>query len=106
MNFSIFISIFLLVGCANIALMLAPEKSSRVSNTKEAKRVHQLFWDTFHSGQYDQIDKAMIPLKAEYLNNPHDPQLAAHIGFLHIWKLSERYRLKRISPSITDNAIL
>ena len=84
----------------------SPLKNRKLSQSKSSIKAHQLFWKTLHSGDYSRIDQAMTLLKAEYLKNPHDSQLAAHIGFLHVWKLSERYRLKEISPSITDHAIL
>jgi len=45
-------------------------------------------------------------LKAAYLENPHDAKVAAHIGFLHIWRLSERRRLETIPPQIMDDAVL
>jgi hypothetical protein len=48
----------------------------------------------------------MTWLKAAYLENPHDAKVAAHIGFLHIWRLSERRRLETIPPQITDDAVL
>ena len=48
----------------------------------------------------------MTLLKAAYLQNPYDAKIAARIGFLHAWSLSERQRLKNIPPQITDNAIL
>ena len=45
-------------------------------------------------------------MKEAYLENSKDPELAAYVGFLHIWRLSERSRLKQIPPEITDNAVL
>ncbi len=48
----------------------------------------------------------MTLLKAAYLQNPYDGKIAARIGFLHVWSLTERQRLKNIPPQITDNAIL
>ena len=48
----------------------------------------------------------MTLLKAAYLQNPYDTKIAARIGFLHAWSLTERQRLKNIPPQITDNAIL
>ncbi len=40
------------------------------------------------------------------IENPYDAKIAARIGFLHAWSLTERQRLKNIPPQITDNAIL
>jgi hypothetical protein len=42
---------------------------------------------------------------AAYLENPNDPKLAAHLGFLHIWKIAERARVNDKSP-LTPNEIV
>ena len=48
-----------------------------------------------------------MALKAAYLANPNDAVTAAHIGWLHIWRLSERARLGHgVGPDITDHAVL
>jgi len=65
-----------------------------------------LFWRTLHGGAYDSIPTAMLALKAAYLQNPTDAVTAAHVGFLHAWRIAERSRVARLSPSITDDAIL
>ena len=48
----------------------------------------------------------MTLLKASYLQDPHNAKVAAHIGFLHAWRLSERQRLDNIPPQITDDVVL
>ena len=45
-------------------------------------------------------------LKATYLENIKDPEPAACIRFQHIWRISERLRLKQTPPEITDDAVL
>lgn len=65
-----------------------------------------LFWRTFHAAAYDSIPAVMVPLKGAYLQNPADAQTAAHIAFLHAWRIAERSRVAQLSPSITDDAIL
>ena len=65
-----------------------------------------LFWRTLHAGQYDSIPRAMLLLKAAYLQNPRDPKTTAHVGFLHAWAAAERARLASAPPSITDELIL
>jgi hypothetical protein len=52
-----------------------------------------VFWRTLRAGAYDEIPRAMTLLKAAYLPNPRDPETAAHVGFLHAWRLAERARL-------------
>ena len=56
--------------------------------------------------KYKEISKLSSLLKTAYPENSKDPELAAYIGFLHIWHLSERSRLKQIPPEITDDAVL
>ena len=65
-----------------------------------------VFWRTLHAGRYDSIPRAMLLLKAAYLQNPRDPRTTAHIGFLHAWSSAERARLPSVPPSITDELIL
>ena len=43
---------------------------------------------------------------AAYLKNPNDPKLAAHLGFIHIWKITEKTRLKGKSPLIPNQIVL
>jgi len=65
-----------------------------------------VFWRTLHAGAYDSIPRAMIMLKAAYLQNPADPVTAAHVAFLHTWRIAERSRLAQLLPNITDDAVL
>jgi len=65
-----------------------------------------LFWRTLHAGAYDSIPRALMALKAAYLQNPADGITASHIAFLHTWRLVERARLPMVPPGITDDVIL
>ena len=65
-----------------------------------------LFWRTLHAGAYDSIPRAMLAIKAAYLENPRDHVTAAHAGFLHAWRATERARLARLSPSLVDDIVL
>jgi hypothetical protein len=38
--------------------------------------------------------------------NPRDAETAAHIGFSHVWRLSEQARLETQSATITDEIVL
>jgi hypothetical protein len=97
----------LVAGCASLAVMSAPEKKPSAERTVAAVRADDLFWRTFHAGAYERIPEALTPLKAAYLADPTDAVTAAHIGWLHIWRLSERARLGAgAGPGITDDAVL
>jgi len=94
------------IGCSFFATTFAPEKKAEISTTELAISAKTKFWETLHGGKYEEIPKVSSLLKAAYLENSKDPELAAYIGFLHIWRLSERSRLKQIPPEITDDAVL
>ena len=81
----------------------APAEGRRVPLAEVADT---LFWRTLHSGQYDSVPRAMLLLKAAYLQNPRDPRTTAHVGFLHAWSAAERARLASIPPTITDHVVL
>lgn len=101
-----FIIIFTLSGCEKIAERLTPIKKPIASTSKLAMNAEQRFWETLHQGQYDHIPDTITLLMAAYLENPNDPKLAAHLGFMHIWKITERQRLNPIPPTIVDEMVL
>jgi hypothetical protein len=96
----------LLGGCAFMAEQTAPAKQGSTTRTEAAQRADALFWKTFHAGDYAGIANAMEAVKGAYLQSPNDPQTAAHVGFLHVWRIAERARMDTVSPSITDDAAL
>jgi hypothetical protein len=96
----------LAAGCAGVAIWAAPEKTASAARTEAAERADALFWSTLHSGDYDGIPRAVTALTAAYLADPRDPVTAAHLGWLHIWRLAERARLDPAPPGITDHAVL
>lgn len=100
------IFIISLTACEKIATLFTEKKSRSSSNFLLATQAQNYFWNTLHQGKYDQIDQAIFLLTAAYLQNPHDPTLASHLGFLHIWKITERAREKQIPPTIVNEIIL
>jgi hypothetical protein len=98
----------LAAGCESLAVWSARDKSPSAERTPSALRADALFWQTLHGGQYEEIPTALVALKAAYLENPNDAVTAAHIGWLHIWRLAERARLapSALGPGITDDAVL
>jgi hypothetical protein len=93
-------------GCATLAVATAPGKVAEPDSSPEAKVADATFWATFHGGQYDKIGAALEKLEIAYLAHPNDPKTAAHIGFMHMWRLSESARQDVLSPSITDDLAL
>ncbi len=89
-----------------IAVQLAPRKKAATSRSEAATKADDLFWQTFHNGEYEKIQPALEVLTAAYLQTPADAKTAAHIGWLHIWRLSERARLNSIPATSTDDAVM
>lgn len=100
------IIIIQLTACEDIAILSAHKKHPVASTSQLSQQANQYFWNTLHLGRYDDIPVADKLLTAAYLENPNDPALAAHLGFLHIWKLTERGREKVIQPMIVNEIIL
>lgn len=95
-----------IMGCGDLAVMTTPKKTPVASQNELTNTAEKVFWDTLHQGQYDNIAYVTKLLTAVYLQNPNDPKIAAHLGFLYIWKIAERNRLKNIDPTVVNNTIL
>jgi hypothetical protein len=104
--FILIVVALLLTACEKIAVLSTPKKQPIPSHSELATQAEKNFWTTLHKGDYKNIDEANRLLMAAYLQNPNDPKLAAHIGFLHIWKITERGREKVIPPTIVDQIVL
>ena len=99
--------VFLIItACEQIAVLSTPKKQAIKSHSPLASQAEKQFWDTLHQGRYQDIPKSNHLLMAAYLENPNDPQIAAHLGFLHIWQITEREREKKIPPTIVNEIIL
>jgi hypothetical protein len=95
-----------LTGCGAVAVQMAPAKVASSQRSAAALSADALFWDTLHSGRYDGIAPTLKATTAAYLQDPNDDLTAAHVGWLHIWRLAESSRLTKPDPLITDDAIL
>jgi hypothetical protein len=96
----------MLASCGYVAEKSAPAKQAATTRTAAALKADELFWATLHGGDYEQIPRALEAQTAAYLADPTDAVSAAHVGWLHIWKLSERARLDSIPATLTDDAIV
>ncbi|WP_394830108.1 hypothetical protein LVJ94_26735 [Pendulispora rubella] len=94
------------IGCASLAIATAPDKQAVHDDSAGAKVADAAFWSTLHGGHYEQIGGTLDLLEAAYLARPNDPKTAAHIGFLHIWRVSERERMETVPPTVTDDIAL
>src|SRR5436190_6050574 len=100
------LTVFALAGCEYAAVRSAPKKEASASRTPAALEADKLFWATLHGGNYAGIGKALEANTAAYLENPNDAVTAAHVGWLHMWRLAERSRLDAVPPTMTDDAVL
>jgi len=75
-------------GCSQSAVLFTPEKLPSTIRSPAAEQADAVFWNTLHDGQYNRIESALNALTAAYLNDPSDATTAAHIGWLHIWRLA------------------
>jgi hypothetical protein len=92
-----------LANTGRIAVALAPKKQAAQTRSAAAEKADELFWQTFHGGEYDKIPQALNALTAAYLETPTDAVTAAHIAWLHNWRNAERARMDSVPATITDD---
>jgi hypothetical protein len=95
-----------LAGCGYAAVHTAPKKQATMRRSAAAIQADEVFWKTFHGGAYDEIPQALDIVTAAYLQDPSDAVTAAHVGWLHMWRVAERSRLAPASATITDQMLL
>jgi hypothetical protein len=93
-------------GCGYAAVHTAPRKQATTHRTAAAIQADEVFWRTFHGGAYEDIPQALDIVTAAYLQDPSDAVTAAHVGWLHMWRVAERSRLAPATATITDQALL
>lgn len=102
----IFLTLLWLTGCESIAIHSTPQKKPIASHSILARNAEYQFWQALHQGSYENIPEIDRLLTAAYLENPNDPLLASHLGFLHTWKITERNRNSNVPPTIVNEIIL
>lgn len=103
-----FFILIAIVGCSiSFQTLNKKKENSNLSLDSELSRfANQYFWENFHRGNYHKIDSILYYLGASYNENPNHLETLTHLGFTHIWKLSERQSLDNIPPTIVDHAVL
>ncbi|MGV3538788.1 MAG: tetratricopeptide repeat protein [Rufibacter sp.] len=101
----IFSILLFLFSCERLALFTSEKKRPSKEQTPLQLEANQYFWQQYHAGAYDSIPEVINRLTAAYLENPNDFLTTAHLGFTHMWALSERSR-KPLNPEITNHAVL
>lgn len=100
------LSALILTACEKFALLSTAEKKPSTQKTALSEQAEKVFWGSLHAGNYAEIPEATRLMTAAFLENPNNPQLAAHLGFLHIWKITEHNRLAGNDPRIVDEILL
>lgn len=95
-----------LAGCGAVAVQTAPAKTASATRSEAALRADTLFWQALHGGRYEAIGPALEAVTGAYLQDPNDAVTAAHVGWLHFWRLAESSRLAAVPATVTGDAVL
>jgi tetratricopeptide (TPR) repeat protein len=77
------VAVLLTTGMAN-----APA-SAASATAQTAQTAKQRFWSALHGADYAAYPEALAAVEAALAEAPDDPVQNAHLGWLHIWHLSE-----------------
>ena len=93
----VILTIYLLtiLSCTEDILFQKKSINGLNDSTELSDHANQYFWKNFHEGNYNKLDSIIYYLSASYNENPNHLETVTHLGFSHIWKLSERDRLKK-----------
>lgn len=94
------------LGCLIADVSMAQAEGAVSTRQPAAQQADQLFWQTFHSGDYAHIQASLEAATGAYLRDPDDAVTAAHVGWLHMWRVAESSRLEHRPASITDDIVL
>lgn len=95
-----------LAACGYLAEHTAPQKKPAAARSSAAVKADEQFWAVFHGADYAQIDAALNAQTGAYLAAPGDAVTAAHVAWLHMWRISERGRMASVPATITDDLTL
>jgi hypothetical protein len=95
-----------ILGCVAAGVAIAQSESAAPVRQPAALQAGQLFWQTFHGGDYANIQASIEASTAAYLRDPNDAVSAAHVGWLHMWRVAESDRMQHRPASITDDIVL
>jgi hypothetical protein len=100
------VSLMCLAGCSSLAVAVAPKKQPKPDDRAFVKTLTEDFWAALHGGRYDAIGGLLERHKQAYLTHPFDASIAAHTGFLHMWRIAESARSPELVAGITDDMSL
>jgi hypothetical protein len=100
------IALTAVLACFCAGLAVAQSGTTAPARQPAAIEADQLFWQTFHRGDYAHIQASIEASTAAYLRDPNDAVSAAHVGWLHMWRVAESHRMQQRPASITDDIVL
>ncbi|WP_374090558.1 hypothetical protein [Methylomicrobium lacus] len=84
----------------------AKKEPSAEARSEAALQVDGFFWDVFHNGKYELIPDVINALTGIHLQYPNDSVTTAHVGFMKVWHLTERWRQEQFPPTIIEDAVV
>lgn len=105
---SIILTLFVVVGCTVVVRTVnGNKKTNDVKKDSDlSEYANEYFWSNFHEGNYSNIDSVVYYLTSAYIENPNHLETVTHLGFTHMWALSEMNNLDTIPPTIIDHGTL
>lgn len=95
-----------MISCADFAVRSAKKKPAGTEPGDYVRAANAFFWKRFHAGDYDSIPVIIDSLNLALSHEPDDLRSTAHLGFVHIWALSERQNRKNPDPAIIEQVFL
>jgi hypothetical protein len=97
--FYILLALFL---CTSAASFIKEAEVPVKTKNYLAYSAHKAMWDQLHLGNYDSIPSVLVQLNNALHQNTQDSKIAAHLGFIYLWKFCERGRKKPDSAIIQN----
>jgi len=95
--------LIVIISCATLKVN-KPNFDQVYSNINNEETKY--FWEQFHDGNVKNVDSIITKLEDLYKKDTINPVVNAHLGFAHIWALSEWQRIPNVGPNITNHANL
>ena len=105
-SIAVLLLISTLFSCGYVATTFTAKKKYSLAQSDFSKQANKYFWDNYHQGNYDSIPQITNMLNVALQENPNDIITTTHLGFLHVWALSERQRLETPKADITEQITL
>ncbi len=93
-------------GCSSLVQQLTVAKKLSSEELPSSREANRFFWEQFHQGHIERVPEMTERLMAAFMKNPSDLKVVTHLGFTHIWALSESGRNYPLSPRVLEHLSL